>query len=121
MFFKFHILNTDEIKQKVETKFNELGDMCERGEMEPEQAYDLFKEFEDKMVAECTELMEEEMPTDADELTETGSKKIEVDDPPGDGPVLRWESRIVFAHGMLYVGCVKLLERGIILGKMSSQ
>ena len=96
-FFKFHILNTDEIKQKVEAKFNELGDMCERGQMEPEQAYDLFKEFEDKMVAECTELMEEEMPTDPDELTETGSKKVEVDDPPGDGPVLRWESRIVFA------------------------
>jgi len=87
----------DEIKQKVEAKFNELGDMCERGQMEPEQAYDLFKEFEDKMVAECTELMEEEMPTYPDELTETGSKKVEVDDPPGDGPVLRWESRIVFA------------------------
>ena len=96
-FFKFHILNKDEIKQKVEAKFNELGDMCERGQMEPEQAYDLFKEFEDKMVAECTELMEEEMATDPDELTETGSKKVEVDDPPGDGPVLRWESQIVFA------------------------
>ncbi|OEL23192.1 hypothetical protein BAE44_0015786 [Dichanthelium oligosanthes] len=87
----------DEIKQKVEAKFNELGDMCERGEMEPEQAYELFKEFEDKMVAECTELMEEQMPTDADELTETGSQKVELDDPPGEGPVLRWESRIVFA------------------------
>ncbi|CAN6238033.1 unnamed protein product [Urochloa humidicola] len=87
----------DEIKQKVEAKFNELGDMCERGKMEPEQAYELFKEFEDKMVAECTELMEKEMPTDADELTETGSKKVGLDDPPGEGPVLRWESRIVFA------------------------
>ncbi|CAN6272552.1 unnamed protein product [Urochloa humidicola] len=87
----------DEIKQKVEAKFNELGDMCERGEMEPEQAYELFKEFEDKMVSECTELMEKETPTDAEELTETASKKVELDDPPGEGPVLRWESRIVFA------------------------
>ncbi|NP_001144608.1 hypothetical protein Zm00014a_036023 [Zea mays] len=86
----------DEIKQKVETKFNELGDMCERGEMEPEQAYEMFKEFEDKMVAECTELIESKMPTDADELTESGGKKVELDDLPGEGPVLRWESRIVF-------------------------
>ncbi|RCV06243.1 hypothetical protein SETIT_1G147800v2 [Setaria italica] len=89
--------NTDEIKQKVEAKFNELGDLCERGEMEPEQAYELFKDFEDKMVAECTELMAKEMPTEADELTETGIKKVELHDPPGEGPVLRWESRIVFA------------------------
>ncbi|XP_062223395.1 uncharacterized protein LOC133922196 [Phragmites australis] len=89
----------DEIKQKVEGKFNELGDMCETGEIEPEQAYALFKEFEDKMVAECTELMEAEVPTDADEVTETGSKKVELDDPPGEGPVLRWESSVVFAPG----------------------
>ncbi|CAD6207489.1 unnamed protein product [Miscanthus lutarioriparius] len=87
----------DEIKQKVEAKFNELGGMCERGQMEPEQAYELFKEFEDKMVAECTELIEAEVPTDAAELTESGSKKVELDDLPGEGPVLRWESRIVFA------------------------
>jgi hypothetical protein len=90
------MLHSDEIKQKVETKFNELGDMCERGEMEPEQAYEMFKEFEDKMVAECTELIESKMPTDADELTESGGKKVELDDLPGEGPVLRWESRIVF-------------------------
>ncbi|KAL6646909.1 hypothetical protein ACP70R_015603 [Stipagrostis hirtigluma subsp. patula] len=89
----------DEIKQKVEAKFNELGDMCERGELEPEQAYELFKEFEDKMVAECTELMEAEMPTVVDETVETGSEKVVLDDPPGEGPVLRWESRIVFAPG----------------------
>jgi small subunit ribosomal protein S35 len=86
----------------VEVKFNELGDMCERGELEPEKAYELFKEFEDQMVAECTELIEAEeadMPTKEDAATESGSKKVVLDDPPGEGPVLRWESRIVFAHG----------------------
>jgi small subunit ribosomal protein S35 len=46
--FLYPVLHQDEIKQKVEAKFNELGDMCERGELEPEQAYELFKEFEDK-------------------------------------------------------------------------
>lgn len=97
IFFKPHMLNPDEIKQKVEAKINELGDLCERGEMEPEQAYELFKDFEDKMVTECTELMAKETPTEADELTETGIKKVELYDPPGEGPVLRWESRIVFA------------------------
>ncbi|KAM0862589.1 hypothetical protein ACQ4PT_045160 [Festuca glaucescens] len=88
----------DEIKQKVEAKFNELGDMCERGELEPEQAYELFKEFEDKMVSECTELMEAEQPT-VNELPKQDNKSVELNDPPGAGPVLRWESTIVFAPG----------------------
>uniref|UniRef100_R7W6V1 Small ribosomal subunit protein mS35 mitochondrial conserved domain-containing protein n=1 Tax=Aegilops tauschii TaxID=37682 RepID=R7W6V1_AEGTA len=88
----------DEIKQKVEAKFNELGDMCERGELEPEQAFELFKEFEDKMVSECTELMEAE-PLTVNELSEADNKSVELNDPPGEGPVLRWESRIVFAPG----------------------
>uniref|UniRef100_A0A0E0LX26 Small ribosomal subunit protein mS35 mitochondrial conserved domain-containing protein n=1 Tax=Oryza punctata TaxID=4537 RepID=A0A0E0LX26_ORYPU len=89
----------DEIKKKVEAKFNELGDMCEKGGLEPEQAYELFKEFEDKMVSECTELMEAENPTDVDEFSKMENKSIKLDDPPGEGPVLRWESRIVFAPG----------------------
>ncbi|VAH64188.1 unnamed protein product [Triticum turgidum subsp. durum] len=88
----------DEIKQKVEAKFNELGDMCERGELEPEQAYELFKEFEDKMVSECTELMEAE-PLTVNEFSGADNKSVELNDPPGEGPVLRWESRIVFAPG----------------------
>lgn len=88
----------DEIKQKVEAKFNELGDMCERRELEPEQAYELFKEFEDKMVSECTELMEAETPT-VDEFSQTDNKNVKLNDPPGEGPVLRWESRIVFTPG----------------------
>nr|XP_010926904.1 uncharacterized protein LOC105049066 [Elaeis guineensis] len=88
----------DEIKQKVEAKFNELGDMCERGELEPEQAYELFKEFEDQMVLECARIMEAEQPPEEDEVAEAG-KKVDLDDPPGEGPILRWESRIVFAPG----------------------
>ncbi|XP_072995619.1 uncharacterized protein [Typha latifolia] len=88
----------DEIKQKVEAKFNELGDMCEKGELEPEKAYELFKEFEDQMVLECTKIMEAEEAPEVDQSTEPG-KKVELDDPPGEGPILRWESRVVFAPG----------------------
>ncbi|CAM0907272.1 unnamed protein product [Alopecurus aequalis] len=88
----------DEIKEKVEAKYNELEDMCEREELEPEQAYELFREFEDKMVSEYTKLMEAEPPT-ADELSEPYNKSVELNDPPGAGPVLRWESTIVFAPG----------------------
>lgn len=40
----------DDLKKKVEVKFNEFGDMCERGEIELEVVYELFKEFEDEMV-----------------------------------------------------------------------
>nr|CAD1838327.1 unnamed protein product [Ananas comosus var. bracteatus] len=90
----------DEIKKKVEAKFNELGDMCERGELEPEQAYEQFKEYEDQMVLECAKIMEaEEPPEEEDEIAEADKKNVELDDPPGEGPILRWESRVVFAPG----------------------
>ncbi|XP_042491103.1 uncharacterized protein LOC122070919 [Macadamia integrifolia] len=87
----------DDIKQKVEAKFNELGDMCERGELEPEEAYEQFKEFEDKMVLECAKTMEKEPPPKFDEITP--DKKMDTDDPPGEGPILRWQTRVVFAPG----------------------
>ncbi|XP_077253237.1 uncharacterized protein LOC143892482 isoform X2 [Tasmannia lanceolata] len=88
----------DEVKQKVEAKFNELGEMCERGEIEPDKAFELFKEFEDKMVLECAKKMEEEMPSEDDETTPT-DKNMNLDDPPGEGPILRWQTRVVFAPG----------------------
>lgn len=92
------ILFSDEIKQKVEAKFNELGDMCERGEIEPVKAYELFKEYEDKMVLECAEMMKAEQPPEDDE-TAVPDKKLHLDDPPGEGPILRWQTRCVFAPG----------------------
>ncbi|KAF8378666.1 hypothetical protein HHK36_030015 [Tetracentron sinense] len=88
----------DDIKQKVEAKFNELGDMCERGELEPEEAYELFKEFEDEMVMEYGKMMETEQPPQFDE-SPVPDKKLRLDDPPGEGPVLRWQTRVVFAPG----------------------
>lgn len=66
--------------------------MCERGELEPKEAYDLFKEFEDKIVLECMQKMEEEQPPEED-------TKVKSDDPPGEGPILRWQSRVVFGPG----------------------
>ncbi|KAK7399911.1 hypothetical protein VNO78_11107 [Psophocarpus tetragonolobus] len=88
----------DEIKQKVEIKFNELGDMCERGELEPEEAYEQFKKFEDEMVAESMKIMEKEEAQQIDD-TAVPDKKKDLDDPPGEGPILRWQTRIVFAPG----------------------
>ncbi|KAK7319148.1 hypothetical protein RJT34_03866 [Clitoria ternatea] len=88
----------DEIKQKVEVKFNELGDMCERGELEPEAAYEEFKKFEDEMVAEYMKIMEKEEVPQFDD-TAVPDKKKDLDDPPGEGPILRWQTRVVFAPG----------------------
>ena len=34
----------------MEKKFDEIGDMVERGEIEVEEGYELFKEFKDMMV-----------------------------------------------------------------------
>ncbi|KAH0926996.1 hypothetical protein HID58_019252 [Brassica napus] len=88
----------DDLKKKVEAKFNELGDMCERGEMEPEAAYELFKEFEDEMVIQYGDQMEAAGPPKFDE-TDPSYSNTNLDDPPGEGPILRWQSRIVFAPG----------------------
>lgn len=82
----------------MEEKFNELGDKCERGELEPEEAYKLFKEFEDQMVLECKEQMEAEGPPQFDDSMVPG-KKMHLNDPPGEGPILRWQTRAVFAPG----------------------
>ncbi|ESW30794.1 hypothetical protein PHAVU_002G182800 [Phaseolus vulgaris] len=88
----------DDIKQKVEIKFNELGDTCERGELEPEEAYEQFKKFEDEMVAEYMKIMEKEEVPQFDD-TAVPDKKKDLDDPPGEGPILRWQTRVVFAPG----------------------
>ncbi|KDP35181.1 hypothetical protein JCGZ_10715 [Jatropha curcas] len=88
----------DDMKQKVEKRFNELGDMCERGELEPEEAYELFKKFEDEMVMEYGKKMEAEGPPKFDESA-VPDKKKDLDDPPGEGPILRWQTRVVLAPG----------------------
>ncbi|CAI9113512.1 OLC1v1014126C1 [Oldenlandia corymbosa var. corymbosa] len=87
----------DEIKKKVEAKFDEIAARIDTGELTDEQGYALFKEYEDQMVIECTKLMEAEAPK-FDE-TDVHDKKNNLDDPPGEGPILRWQSRCVFAPG----------------------
>ncbi|CAN4086671.1 unnamed protein product [Withania somnifera] len=87
----------DEIKEKVEVKFNEIGERVEKGEITPEEGYAFFKEFEDGVVVECSKLMEEDAPQ-FDGTTLPDNKK-DLDDPPGEGPVLRWLTRVVFAPG----------------------
>ncbi|XAR71653.1 hypothetical protein NMG60_11018028 [Bertholletia excelsa] len=88
----------DEIKQKVEKKFNEIGDMVERKEIDAVKGYELFKEYEDQMVLECAKMMEAEGPPEFDD-TSVPEKKKDSDDPPGEGPILRWKTRVVFAPG----------------------
>ncbi|KAH0994020.1 hypothetical protein GBA52_005503 [Prunus armeniaca] len=88
----------DDMKRRVEEKFNDLGDMCERGELEPEEAYKLLKVFEDEIVMRYVQKMEVDRPPQFDE-TAGWDKKKEVDDPPSEGPILRWQTRAVFAPG----------------------
>lgn len=88
----------DEIKKKVEEKFNEIGDRVEKGELDVEEGYALFKEFEDQMVLKCAKLMEAEGPPQFDK-DESTNRNMEPDDPPGEGPILRWQTRVVFAPG----------------------
>lgn len=87
----------DEIKQKVEKKFDEIAARVENGELEVEEGYALFKEYEDQMVLECAKLMEAEAPQFDDSTVP--DKKEDMDDPPGEGPILRWQTRVVFAPG----------------------
>ncbi|KAF2325696.1 hypothetical protein GH714_033305 [Hevea brasiliensis] len=86
------------IKEKVEKKYNELGDMCERGEVEAGEAYKLFKQFEDEIVMEYEKRMEAKGPPQFDE-TMMPDKKEDLDDPQAEGPILRWQTRVVLAPG----------------------
>ncbi|KZV46526.1 hypothetical protein F511_10631 [Dorcoceras hygrometricum] len=88
----------DKIKKKVQKKFDEIADRVEKGELEVEEGYALFKEFEDQVVLECTKQMEAEESPQFDENAVPDNKK-ELDDPPGEGPILRWQTRVVFAPG----------------------
>ncbi|CAA7410445.1 unnamed protein product [Spirodela intermedia] len=95
---KWDNLLPDEIKQKIEARFYELGDMCEKGELQPEEAYELFKEFEDKVVLECSETMLANESTEEEKISD-GVTKEDFSNPPGEGPILKWETRAVFAPG----------------------
>lgn len=94
----FDELLPDDIKQKVQQKFDELGDKCERKELEPEDAYKLFAEFEDQLVKDHMEKIEAEGPPQSESLPQSVETKRS-DDPPGVGPILRWQTRAVFAPG----------------------
>uniref|UniRef100_A0A1U7VRC9 Uncharacterized protein LOC104216144 n=1 Tax=Nicotiana sylvestris TaxID=4096 RepID=A0A1U7VRC9_NICSY len=87
----------DEIKKKVEVKFDEIGERVEKGEITPEEGYALFKEFEDGVVVERAKLMEKDAPQFDENMLPDKNKNL--DDPPGEGPVLRWQTRVVFAPG----------------------
>ncbi|CAI9754128.1 unnamed protein product [Fraxinus pennsylvanica] len=88
----------DKIKKKVEKKFDDIANKIEKGELEVEEGYALFKVFEDQMVLHCAKLMEAEAPKQFKE-TDVPFKKNNLDDPPGEGPILRWQTRVVFAPG----------------------
>ncbi|OAY50407.1 uncharacterized protein LOC110615817 [Manihot esculenta] len=88
----------DDIKEKVEKRFNELGDMCERGELEPEEAYKLFKQFEDEIVMEYEKRTETDGSQQFDEAM-VPDKQEDLDDVSNEGPILRWQTRVVLAPG----------------------
>lgn len=92
------LLLSDDIKEKVEKRFNELGDMCERGELEPEEAYKLFKQFEDEIVMEYEKRTETEGSQQFDEAM-VPDKQEDLDDVSNEGPILRWQTRVVLAPG----------------------
>ncbi|GAB2213065.1 hypothetical protein Droror1_Dr00021082 [Drosera rotundifolia] len=95
---KWDNLLPDHIKKKVKAKVDELEEMCEKQLLEPEQAYTIYKEFEDKIVMEHMKELEAEAPPQLDEVA-TSDKKVTLDDPPGEGPILRWQTRVVFGPG----------------------
>lgn len=82
----------------MSAKLDELGNQIESQELETAAAYEQYKEFEDEIVKDCMSKMEGEGPPQSDELAEPNERKRS-DDPPGVGPVLRWQTRVVFTPG----------------------
>lgn len=93
--FMWEKLLPDHLKKKVEEKYNEIADLVETGELEPEAGYEIYQEFEHNMLMKHVEEMEKSAPPKLDDKPE----KKDVDDPPGDGPILRWQTRVVFVPG----------------------
>ncbi|XP_074285678.1 uncharacterized protein LOC141611129 [Silene latifolia] len=88
----------EDIKQKVQAKCDELAEKMENNGLEVEKAYEQFKVFEDEIVAEHIKKNEEERPLpESDEVAKPVDKKS--DDPPGVGPILRWQTRLVLVPG----------------------
>ncbi|MFS8009422.1 putative ribosomal protein S24/S35 [Helianthus anomalus] len=96
--FMWEKLLPDHLKKLVEEKYNEIADMVETGELEPEQGYEMYQEFEHNMLMKHTKEIEEAGPPKFDEAASALEKK-DIDDPPGEGPVLRWQTRVVFVPG----------------------
>ncbi|KAL8193901.1 hypothetical protein R6Q57_026143 [Mikania cordata] len=102
--FMWENLLPDHLKKLVQEKYNEIADMVETGELEPEQGYEIYQEFEHNMLMKHTKEMEEAGPPKFDETSTVEKKDIDdpkkdIDDPPGEGPVLRWQTRVVFVPG----------------------
>ncbi|KAJ9541161.1 hypothetical protein OSB04_027667 [Centaurea solstitialis] len=93
--FTWENLLPDNLKKKVEEKYNEIADLVETGELEPEAGYEIYQEFEHNMLMKHADELEKSSPTKFDDEPQ----KKDVDDPPGDGPVLRWQTRVVFVPG----------------------
>ncbi|GJZ15924.1 ribosomal protein S24/S35 [Tanacetum coccineum] len=95
--FVWEKLLPDHLKKIVEEKYNEIADMVETGEIEPEQGYEMYQEFEHNMLMKHTNEIEEAGPPKFDRSSETEKKNIDL--PPGEGPELRWQTRVVFVPG----------------------
>lgn len=95
--FMWENLLPDHLKKIVEEKYNEIADMVETGEIEPEQGYEMYQEFEHNMLMKHSKEIEEAGPPKFDRSSETEKKNIDL--PPGEGPELRWQTRVVFVPG----------------------
>ncbi|KAL4578063.1 hypothetical protein LXL04_014178 [Taraxacum kok-saghyz] len=96
--FTWENLLPDHLKKLVEEKYNEISDMVETGEIEAEVGYEMYQEFEHNMLMRHSKEIEEAGPPKFDDVSMV-KKEVDVDDPPGEGPVLRWQTRVVFVPG----------------------
>lgn len=96
--FTWENLLPDHLKKLVEEKYNKIADMVETGEIEAEEGYEMYQEFEHNMLMRHSKEIEEAGPPKFDDIS-VEKKDVDVDDPPGVGPVLRWQTRVVFVPG----------------------
>ncbi|KAF2298661.1 hypothetical protein GH714_024568 [Hevea brasiliensis] len=80
-------MEQDGIKEKVEQRFNALGDMCERVDVEPEEAYNRSSNLRMRW-SWNREKMEAEGPLQFDKAMVPDNKK-DLDDPLVEGSMLR--------------------------------
>ncbi|KAK1279666.1 hypothetical protein QJS04_geneDACA002978 [Acorus gramineus] len=89
----------DDVKKKIAANTEELEERVKRGELQTAEAFELHKAYEEEVIREYAKAMGEEQTPEEDAIAKSLDDVNNLEDPPGEGPILTWTQRAVFSPG----------------------